>query len=58
MFKKKIFTRRLAIYLYEHGCTILDTEPNRQNPEWDVWIFEDGTKLQNCMAEYIEAHRK
>lgn len=57
MFRKRIFTRRLAIYLYEHGCTILGTEPNPKNPDLLVWVFEDGTKLQNGITEYIEARR-
>lgn len=52
MFKKKIFSRKLAFYLHCNGCKILGTEPNRQNPEWDVWIFEDGQKLQHLMTQY------
>ena len=50
---KKIFSRKLAIYLREHGCKIIGTEVNKHKPNLDVYIFEDGAKLQSTLADYM-----
>lgn len=50
---KKIFSRKLAIYLREHGCKIIGTEVNKHKPNLDVYIFEDGEKLQSALADYM-----
>lgn len=50
---KKIFFRKLAIYLREHGCKIIGTEVNRHKPELDVYIFENNEKLQAALASYM-----
>lgn len=51
---KKIFSRKLAIYLREHGCKIIDTEVNRHKPNLDVYIFEDNEMLQSALADYMK----
>ena len=50
---KKIFTRKLAVYLREHGCRIITTEVNPYKPEFDIWVFEDNEKLQAEIANYM-----
>lgn len=50
---KKIFSRKLAIYLREKGCKIITTEINRYKPNLDVYIFEDGEKLQSALSDYM-----
>lgn len=50
---KKIFSRKLAIYLREHGCKIIGTEVNKHKPNLDVYLFEDGEKLQTELANYM-----
>lgn len=50
---KKIFSRKLAIYLREHGCKIVGTEVNKHKPNLDVYIFEDNEKLQSALASYM-----
>jgi hypothetical protein len=50
---KKIFSRKLAIYLREHGCKIIGTEVNKHKPNLDVYIFEDSEVLQRALAEYM-----
>ena len=50
---KKIFSRKLAIYLREKGCKIITTEVNRHKPNLDVYIFEDNEKLQSALAKYM-----
>lgn len=52
MLKKKIFTKKLALYLRSNGCKILSTEPNRQKPEFDVYLFEDNDRLRELMNSY------
>lgn len=51
---KKIFSRKLAIYLREHGCKIIGTEVNRHKPNFDVYIFEDNETLQSTLAVYMK----
>lgn len=50
---KKVFSRKLAIYLRKKGCRIIGTEVNRHKPEFDVYIFEDNDKLKDALAEYM-----
>lgn len=50
---KKIFSRKLAIYLRENGCKIIGTEVNKHKPNLDVYIFEDCEKLQQKLTEYM-----
>lgn len=49
---KKIFTRKLAVYLREHGCKIVGTEVNRHKPEFNVYLFEDTPELVKAMNNY------
>lgn len=50
---KKIFSRKLAIYLRERGCKIINTEVNKHKPNLDVYIFEDNEKLQSALTDYM-----
>lgn len=49
---KKIFTRKLAVYLREHNFKIIGTEVNFKHPEYDVWLFEDTPELRKAMDNY------
>ncbi len=49
---KKVFSRRLAVFLREHGCKIVGTEVNFKRPEFDVWLFEDNERLREAFELY------
>lgn len=49
---KKIFTRKLAVYLRECGFKIVGTEVNFKHPEYDVWLFENTPKLTEAILMY------
>ena len=49
---KKVFSRRLAVFLREHGCKIVGTEVNFKRPEFDVWLFEDDERLREAFELY------
>lgn len=57
MMTKKIFTRKLAIYLREKGFRILKTEVNFKYPQYDVFVFEDTPELLDAILEYNSATR-
>jgi len=52
MSTKKVFTKKLAIYLRECGFKILDTEVNYKYPKFDVYIFEDTPELTEAILNY------
>lgn len=49
---KKIFTRKLAVYLRERGFKIISTEVNFKHPEYDVWLFENTPELTEAILMY------
>ena len=49
---KKIYTRKLAIYLRNKGFKIVGIECNPYKPEFDVWLFEDTPELGEAMCDY------
>lgn len=49
---KRIFTKKMAVYLRERGFKILGTEVNRKHPEFDVYLFEDTETLIAAMLDY------
>ncbi len=53
MNEKKIFSKRMALYLRQHGCKIIKTEPNIYKPQFDVYIFKDTPDLQAAMTDYM-----
>lgn len=50
---KKIFSKRLAIYLRQQGFKIEKTEPNFHKPEWDVYTFKSNDELDKAISDYI-----
>ena len=48
----KIFSKKFAIYLREHGFRIIGKEVNRYKPEFDVYIFSDTPELRAAMSTY------
>ena len=49
---KRIFTKRLAIFLRQNGCKIIRTEVNFKKPEHDVYVFKDTDRLQDLIAKF------
>ena len=54
---KKVFSRRLAVFLREHGCKIVGTEVNFKRPEFDVWLFDDNERLREAFELYSRIGR-
>ena len=50
--KKKIFTKKLAIYLRKKGFRIVGTEVNYKYPQYDVYVFEDTPELNQAILSY------
>lgn len=51
---KKIFSKKFAIYLRSKGFKIIGTEVNFNQPQFDVYIFEDIPALRAAMDEYMQ----
>lgn len=51
---KKVYTKKIAIYLREHGFKIVGTEVNKKRPEFDVYLFEDTPSLEEAMLNYVD----
>lgn len=49
---KKVFSRKLAVYLREKGFKIIGTEINYKYPQYDVWLFEDTQELFEAILNY------
>ena len=50
---KEIYSRKMAVYLRNKGCKIVGTKANPYKPEFDMWLFEDGEKLQSEITNYM-----
>ena len=50
---KKIYTKKMAVYLRERGFKILGTEVNPNKPEFDVYLFENTPDFEAAMLEYV-----
>lgn len=48
---------RLLAYLQEHGFNFIKTQPDRNNPDFLVWIFIDSKELRNCIEEYYNSEK-
>ena len=48
---KKIFSIHLARQLGLMGCKCIGTEPNRNKPWLNVYLFIDDEKLNNAMSK-------
>ena len=53
MEEKKIFSKKMALFLRQHGCRVIKTEPNLYRPQFDVYIFLDTPELEAAIAEYM-----
>lgn len=51
---KKIYTKKMAVYLRERGFKILGTEVNPNKPEFDVYLFENTPDFETAMLEYVD----
>lgn len=53
--EKKIFSRRLAVYLRQKGFKIFRTETNIYKPQFDVYIFRESDYLEQAITEYLNS---
>lgn len=51
---KAVKSRRIAWLLRKAGYPILSVEPNRMQPEYNVYIFEVTPDFQNALDKIIE----
>lgn len=49
---------KLAGYLMQNGFRILRVEPNAKFEKRDVYVFEQSSKLSDCIFEYINLRTK
>lgn len=54
MKEKRIFTKRMALYLTDKGCTLLRVVGDINIPHYKNWIFVNDEKLQSAIAEYMK----
>lgn len=50
---KIIYTLKLARFLKEKGIEHLYTVPDKHNPKYVNWVYEDTAALNAAMAEYL-----
>ena len=43
---------RLMSLLLERGFDVVNARPDRKNPKYMVWIFEDTPKLREAIEDY------
>lgn len=48
-----IFSRRLASFLLQHDCKMVDIRTNGKRAEHIVYIFANTPELHELMAQYI-----
>ena len=44
--------------LRKEGYKIISVEPNRRNPQFDVYIFEDVPGFSEALTKYINEQEK
>ncbi|EKY26575.1 DUF5659 domain-containing protein [Clostridium celatum] len=47
-----IKTFKMCRYLQEKGFEIIKIMPNKENPKWNVFAFEDSNELRQAMEQY------
>ena len=45
-------TMRLAIYLINEGFKKLREQPDRNNPKFNVFLFQDSIELRSALDRY------
>lgn len=55
---KTVKSRRIAWLLRKEGYKIISVEPNRRNPQFDVYIFEDVPGFSEALTKYINEQEK
>lgn len=45
-------TMRLAIYLINEGFEKLREQPDRNNPKFNVFLFQDSIELRSALDRY------
>ncbi len=55
---KAVKSRRIAWLLRKEGYKIISVEPNRHNPQFDVYIFEDTPGFSEALTKYINEQER
>ena len=55
---KAVKSRRIEWLLRKEGYKIISVEPNRRNPQFDVYIFEDVPGFSEALTKYINEQEK
>lgn len=50
---KNIFSRKIAYELRKRGFEIVKTEPNRNKPQLDMYVFEVTPEFQKALNEIL-----
>ena len=50
---KRIYTRKMALYLRNRGFKIVQTVPDDKVPNFFNWYFEDTEELERAIADYM-----
>ena len=45
-------TMRLAVYLINEGFEKLREQPDRNNPKFNVFLFQDSIELRSALERY------
>lgn len=53
-----IFTRRVGFRLEKRGFKIIKIQPNKRNPDFNVYYFEDTLELHNALVEATKNKKK
>lgn len=52
---KRIYTKSLALELRKKGFKIIRTEPNKNYPQFDVYIFQGEKELENELTKIMNS---
>lgn len=56
---KSIRSKYLAGWLmYKKGLNLVSKIRDRENPQYDSYLFEDTSELKECMTEYMQMREK
>lgn len=51
-------TMRMASFLMSKGCLMIGQRPDINNPDYDVFVFEQTPQLWNAVTEYSNRKRE
>lgn len=51
--EQRIYSKRIAIALFDAGCECLRIENNPYKPKFKVWVFKKTSKVLEVMTKTI-----